>query len=299
MSRSIRRFHSSLRALRCSNSPFLPSSTPASRRCMQVAAQKKPEASATPTHAQTFSRRPGDNVAASVDESDMDSEASQKLTDEEKAARRLEKVETALAGHLNGLFAPLQFPPELARRILTHGSHPMSTYGHNAGLTFMGRRVLEAYLYMFLNSSSALSPKHDLDAIISQALNTYVLGERVGSKWGVGKVLRWTPRIPASQLQVSKLSPTLLKDVGLYKVQGDAVAAIMGGIFYQFGGSVAHRVFHTRLLPHLVTWNKTKILPVAFHADVMAIGQKMGGAEGPLLLDSAQEGSEKIHATSS
>lgn len=42
------------------------------------------------------------------------------------------------AQHLNGLFPSLQFPPELARRILTHGSHPAAIHGHNAGLSFMG-----------------------------------------------------------------------------------------------------------------------------------------------------------------
>lgn len=41
--------------------------------------------------------------------------------------------------HLNEQFAPLNFPSELARRILTHGSHakaPMD--GHNARLAFVG-----------------------------------------------------------------------------------------------------------------------------------------------------------------
>ena len=42
------------------------------------------------------------------------------------------------AEHLNGLFPTLRFPPELARRILTHGSHPAATYGHNAAYSFMG-----------------------------------------------------------------------------------------------------------------------------------------------------------------
>lgn len=42
------------------------------------------------------------------------------------------------AEHLNHLFPELQFPLELARRILTHASHPAAIYGHNAGLSFMG-----------------------------------------------------------------------------------------------------------------------------------------------------------------
>jgi len=42
------------------------------------------------------------------------------------------------AEHLNGLFPTLQFPPELARRILTHGSHPAAIHGHNAAYSFIG-----------------------------------------------------------------------------------------------------------------------------------------------------------------
>jgi hypothetical protein len=41
--------------------------------------------------------------------------------------------------HLNGQFPPLDFPPDLARRILTHGSHAKArTDGHNARLSFIG-----------------------------------------------------------------------------------------------------------------------------------------------------------------
>jgi hypothetical protein len=40
--------------------------------------------------------------------------------------------------HLNGLFPTLQVPPELARRILTHSSHPAAAHGHNAAYSFMG-----------------------------------------------------------------------------------------------------------------------------------------------------------------
>lgn len=41
--------------------------------------------------------------------------------------------------HLNGQFPPLDFPPDLARRVLTHGSHAKArTDGHNARLSFIG-----------------------------------------------------------------------------------------------------------------------------------------------------------------
>jgi hypothetical protein len=162
------------------------------------------------------------------------------------------------AEHLNGLFPTLQFPPELARRILTHGSHPAAMYGHNAAYSFMGmfcshasislplnsfscsgRRILEAYLLLLLSSSPALHPRHDLDDIVARTLNSYTLGERVGSVWGLGRVMRWTPTIPADKLKPGEDNRDLLKSVGLYKVQGDAVSAVMGGIFYQF----VHRFF--------------------------------------------------------
>ena len=50
----------------------------------------------------------------------------------------LQRKASSFEEHLNGLFAPLKFPPELARRIMTHGSHPKAVAGHNAGFTFMG-----------------------------------------------------------------------------------------------------------------------------------------------------------------
>lgn len=43
--------------------------------------------------------------------------------------------------HLNQQFPPLNFPPDLAKRILTHGSHAKArTDGHNARLSFIGMR---------------------------------------------------------------------------------------------------------------------------------------------------------------
>ncbi|KAJ3763633.1 hypothetical protein EV360DRAFT_91741 [Lentinula raphanica] len=187
------------------------------------------------------------------------------------------------AEHLNNLFPGLQFPLELARRILTHASHPAAIYGHNAGLSFMGRRVISAYLYLLLSSSPHLRPSDDLEAIVAQSLNTYVLGERIGSKWGLGRVMRWTPTIKADRAKDANF--TILKGVGLYKVQGDAVAAVMGGIFEQFGGSAAHRTFHTRVLPHILARKNNAGLPEAFHVDVQTACNRFGGMEGPLIVD--------------
>lgn len=171
------------------------------------------------------------------------------------------------AEHLNGLFPELVFPKELARRILTHASHPAAVYGHNNGLSFIGaffcsldssnaadlmlttfplsdalssnktsigRRVLESYLLLLLSSSPNLKPTDDLEIIISRTLSTYVLGEHVGPIWGLGRVMRWSPAVKHERLQTGVDQTALLKSVGLYKVQGEAVAAVIGGIFHQF-----------------------------------------------------------------
>lgn len=43
-----------------------------------------------------------------------------------------------LAEHLNETFKPLEFPPELAARMLTHVSHRDAVNGHNGRLAFLG-----------------------------------------------------------------------------------------------------------------------------------------------------------------
>jgi hypothetical protein len=114
--------------------------------------------------------------------------------------------------------------------------------------------------------------------------------------------MRWTPTIAASMLldEARADKTKLLKDVGLYKVQGDAATAVVGAIFQQFvssfsfpsvfhlrrhqGASVAHRVFHTRVLPRLVLPQGG--LPACFHADANEACARLGGAYGDLVLDS-------------
>jgi hypothetical protein len=120
-------------------------------------------------------------------------------------------------------FSPTPFPARVLRR-----------YEHHRPIMLTGRRLLESYLLLLLTSSSALHAKHDVEDIVSRTLNTYVLGEHVGPVWGLGRVLRWTPTVSAHKLRPDEDQKELLKSVGLYKVQGDAVAAVMGGIYQQF-----------------------------------------------------------------
>lgn len=234
--------------------------------------------------------------------------------------------------HLNSLFPPLKFPPELAARILTHTSHPDAIYRHNARLSFIGmppkliqrgvifsqdpgRRILQTYLHLFLHSSPALHPTHDYSQISQRALNTYVLGEHVAPLWSFGKVMKWTPvagpllSTPTARQEgpvavLSRLGPEASRSVGLYKVQGTAVEALVGGVFHQFvcpyllsglrtridqrfytfqGGSVAHRLFHTRVLPNILVPGRPEGLPDVFHEHVMEVCDSMGGLKGDLL----------------
>jgi hypothetical protein len=58
---------------------------------------------------------------------------------DDHASETDEVLDSRFARHLNEQFSPLKFPPELARRILTHGSHRKAPIdGHNARLGFIG-----------------------------------------------------------------------------------------------------------------------------------------------------------------
>ncbi|KDQ60397.1 hypothetical protein JAAARDRAFT_174469 [Jaapia argillacea MUCL 33604] len=233
---------------------------------------------------------------------------------------------SAPAKHLGDVFPPLEFPEELVRRMLTHGSHKDALQGHNARLSFMGRRVLSTYLLLFLHSTPAAhqTPQLDYDLVASRALNTYVLGEHVASAWAIGEHIRWTQASPRPTLEKpirirhEKLGdgfkekawnlslddearelkkrhkpepepelpvpkPEFAPSVGLYKVAGTTVEAIMGGIFHQFGGSVAHRVFHTRLLPHILLPNSGDGLHDSLHPYAEEVCQRMGGLVAPIV----------------
>ncbi|KAG6332949.1 hypothetical protein ID866_6144 [Astraeus odoratus] len=202
-------------------------------------------------------------------------------------------VDTHFSAHLNKVLTPLQFPPELARRILTHSSHKEAVDGHNGRLAFVGRRVLESYYLLFVHGcakGTTSSSQHDYDALVPRTLNTYVLGEHVAPRWSLGHVLRWAPTAPRDTLEAVQAhrpeheladalaaSPGVLRSVGLYKVMGEAVQAVVGGVYHQFGGSVAHRLFHTQILPHILLPNERSGVPMEFHSRAMSISEQMGG----------------------
>lgn len=131
-----------------------------------------------------------------------------------------------------------------------------------------GRRVLHSYLTLFLASSPAADPSHDFEQIATRALNTYVLGQHVAPKLQLSRVLRWQPAvnpiitgrpdiqpkydsIPAkgaekdAELALAlRAHPMLLKSVGLYKVMGEAVQAIVGGTYHKFVSSLYLQGLH-------------------------------------------------------
>lgn len=66
-------------------------------------------------------------------------------------------VSEQLARHLNQTFTPLEFPPALAQRILTHLSHHDSVTGHNSRFTFLGVFYNDSsHLYQFPHNRSLL-----------------------------------------------------------------------------------------------------------------------------------------------
>ncbi|KAG1772772.1 hypothetical protein EDD22DRAFT_814945 [Suillus occidentalis] len=210
------------------------------------------------------------------------------------------------AAHLNNVFPSLHFPPALAQRILTHGGHKTAPQGHNARLIFntffTGRRVLESYYLLFLHSVARTQNQHDYEYLSSRALNSYLLGEHVAPRWSLGRILQWAPAVSQDVLMAHKNGKKLnqpadvqlenalqanrgiVKSVGLYKVMGEAVQSVVGGVYHQFGGSVTHRLFHTRILPHILLPDRAEGVPLEFHHRALTICERMGGIDGNLLV---------------
>lgn len=95
-------------------------------------------------------------------------------------------------------------------------------------------------LQLFLQSVPSTNVTLDLEDISYRTLFTHTLGEQVGSAWDLSKVMLWTPILPQGQRELVGQDAGTYERIpgrgGLYKVQGVAVEAIMGGIFHQFVG---------------------------------------------------------------
>jgi hypothetical protein len=139
-----------------------------------------------------------------------------------------------------------------------------------------GRRVLEAYLLLFVHAipSTPASQSKDYTFILDRTLNTYVLGEHVAPKWHLEPHILWAPSVSADKLiqravksvksrqeqqwveeqshdaaeeqpwvDLNHLGPRVVKSVGMHKVHGDIVQGIMGAVFHQFVCSLFFFVF--------------------------------------------------------
>lgn len=113
--------------------------------------------------------------------------------------------------------------------------------------TPIGRRVLESYYLLFIHEVAQGRAHHDYDRLALRTLNTYFLGEHVAPRWSLGRVLLWVPTLPKETLRTAQIqnpdaeldealavSPGITKSVGLYKVMGEAVQAVVGGVYHQF-----------------------------------------------------------------
>lgn len=81
----------------------------------------------------------------------------------------------------------------------------------------LGRRVLHAYLTLFIHSQDAsglpvfdtetseqmILPQHNYDELCSTIINTYALGEHVGREWRLERIMRWTPARVSCSMQDS------------------------------------------------------------------------------------------------
>lgn len=134
------------------------------------------------------------------------------------------------------------FSPDLSLQILTHKSyryahlirHPQSqsqsrsrefglsqnnsitegpsSVSHNSRLSFLGRRALNTYMMLFLHSHLRTDRGlRDVDFLRGRGLDEKLkamchvnqLGREVGSRWGVGEVMRWDRNEVSSYLFVA------------------------------------------------------------------------------------------------
>ncbi|KAG8906755.1 hypothetical protein FRB99_006246 [Tulasnella sp. 403] len=168
-------------------------------------------------------------------------------------------TDEAAIQHLRELLPPLEFPSkEFVRRMITHASWKAGIEGHNTRLGFIGRRVLNSYLILFLHdarqkarsaaaasdSEGKVAKEVDYEAIVDFVLDSYQLGGHVGKAWRVDNIMRWIPAVPENADEKAKKT-------GVNAVRATTVEAIVGGVYHEFGATAAHRLFHTRILPYL------------------------------------------------
>ncbi|KAG8979906.1 hypothetical protein FRC05_007349 [Tulasnella sp. 425] len=191
------------------------------------------------------------------------------------------------SAHLKSLFSGLDFPAPAIRKIITHPSWKAGTEGHNNRLAFLGRRVLNSSLVLFLHEArlmastesgasgeSRFNPQESemsYQAVVDSVLDSYPLGGQVGRAWDVDRVTRWISALPQN-------APETAKSSGKNAARAATIEAIVGFVFHQYGATTAHRLFHTRILPHLKPLLESSLQP---YAD--KICNDLGGLDGPLL----------------
>jgi hypothetical protein len=149
-------------------------------------------------------------------------------------------------------------------------------------------------MLLFLQGLPAAA-EHDHSRIAARVLNTHSLGEHVAPHWRLQDVMRWNPPRAGDPGLDGKAA-------GLHKVAGTMVEAVVGGVLHQFvsriycsltlllfeltdcqGGRIAHRLFHTRVLPHLLLPGSPFGLPDILHADALKAAEHYGGLKGSLV----------------
>ena len=153
------------------------------------------------------------------------------------------------------------FPAPLALRILTHKSYRgaqvlgqgytsrmtqnsdpstlvAGSAGHNARLTFLGKRAMLSYLLMFIHQHaldtnrpigseleglgllSSNDKQIELETKLQNLVNLSNLGRTVGSRWGMEHVMRWQSNLVS---RCSKAPPRrfLVAHSGLFTIRAD------------------------------------------------------------------------------
>ncbi|KAG8995968.1 hypothetical protein FRB90_012863 [Tulasnella sp. 427] len=189
--------------------------------------------------------------------------------------------------HLKNLFPGLEFPTTSIRKVITHPSWKAGTEGHNNRLAFLGRRVLNSSLVMFLHEARLVGSREagassesifnsqesemSYQAVVDSVLDSYPLGGQVGRPWNVDRITRWISALPQN-------APETAKSSGKNAARAATIEAIVGFVFHQYGATTAHRLFHTQVLPHL-----KPLLEPSLQSHVDTVCARLGGPNGSLL----------------